>query len=103
MIDITPVVKLLAIVIATVVTCVLVPYLKTRLDSTRLAELQSWVKIAVQAAEQIFKESGKGADKKAYVVAFLESKGFTLDVGSVDAMIEAAVLELHEIQDSLLW
>ena len=40
--------------------------------------------------------SGRGAEKKAYVVQFLQEKGFTIDPDSLDKLIEAAVFNLPE-------
>ena len=55
-----------------------------------------WVTVAVEAAEQLYVGSGRGAEKKAYVVQFLQEKGFTLDPDSLDKLIEAAVFNLPE-------
>ncbi len=95
MTNITPVVEAVLALLAAVVSCFLVPYIKSKYGAQKLAEIQKWVRIAVEAAEQIFKESGLGEQKKAYVLEFLSSKGFTLDADSVDKMIEAAVLALN--------
>lgn len=54
-----------------------------------------WVKIAVVAAEQLYKGSDRGEEKKAYVLDWLNKQGITIDADKLDAMIEAAV---HEIQ-----
>jgi N-acetyl-anhydromuramyl-L-alanine amidase AmpD len=54
------------------------------------------VNIAVQAAEQIYNGRGRGAEKKAYVLEFLRSKGYTLDMESVENLIEAAVFALQK-------
>lgn len=50
--------------------------------------------IAVSAAEQIYTSSGKGTAKKQYVLEFLNSKGFTVDMDSLDKLIESAVYAL---------
>lgn len=94
MIDLTQVV-IAAIGLATVVlTIVIFPYVKQKVSSEKLTEIQTWVSIAVRAAEMIFVGTGRGEEKKAYVVEFLNSKGFTIDMASIDAMIESAVLTL---------
>ena len=53
------------------------------------------MKIAVAAAEQLYKGAGRGAEKKAYVLEFLKKNGFTIDMDAIDAMIEAAVQQLN--------
>ena len=54
-----------------------------------------WVKIAVKAAEMLYAGQGRGEEKKTYVIEFLNSKGYTLDISSIENMIEAAVLEIQ--------
>ena len=53
---------------------------------------------AVRAAEQIF-GGEKGKEKKAYAIklveAYLAQLGVKLDIGTIDAAIEAAVLEMN--------
>ena len=41
------------------------------------------------------KTTARGQEKKEYVLAFLNSKGYKLDTESIDNMIEAAVLKLQ--------
>lgn len=54
------------------------------------------MRIAVAAAEQLWKGSEKaGAEKKQYVIEFLKSKGLTVDFEELDAMIEAEVYSLY--------
>lgn len=78
------------------VTMYVIPWIKTKVSAEELTEIIKWVKIAVQAAEMIYKESGMGEKKKAYVKTFLEDKGIKYDERQIDSMIESAVLELKE-------
>lgn len=98
MIDLTPILQAVIGVIAVVITVYFIPWLKKKLSVEQQAELAEWVSIAVTAAEQLYTGSGRGAEKKAYVLAFLEAKGYAVDTGSltdsIDALIEAAVYEL---------
>jgi len=103
MIDLTEVIVALIGLVSVVVSTVLVPYLKQKKTAEELAQIsetlvqiQFWVDIGVQAAEMIFIGSGRGEEKKAYVIEFLNSKGFTIDPESIDAMIEASVLKLQQ-------
>ena len=72
----------------------LIPYIKTKVTAEQLETIKFWVNIAVEAAEMIYVGTGRGEEKKAYVVEFLNSKGFHLDTAEIDNIIEAAVLEL---------
>lgn len=92
--DITPIVEAVVAVVCAVVTCVLIPYIKSKTTTEQQKEINAWVKIAVSAAEQIYTGSGRGEEKKAYVLEWLRSHGVTVDDEKLDAMIEAAVYEL---------
>lgn len=95
MTDLTPIVNAVIALIAAIVTTFLIPWIKSKIDAAKLAQIVEWVGIAVRAAEQIYNESGMGEKKKQYVLDFLASKGFTLDPDSINAMIEAAVKNLN--------
>lgn len=44
----------------------------------------------------IYNGAGHGAEKKAYVLEYLNSKGYKLDSDTIDNLIESAVLELKK-------
>ena len=91
-----PIIEAAGLLFATVITCVLVPYIKSKTTSEQQKEINAWVKIAVAAAEQIYAGSGRGEEKKAYVLEWLRAHGVTVDDEKLDAMIEAAVYELSQ-------
>ena len=78
------------------VTTFVVPYIKSKVSAEDLAEIVKWVKIAVEAAEMIFKESGMGEKKKEYVKILLKSYGIKYNPAQINALIESAVLELKK-------
>lgn len=94
MVDLTQVVVAVLTLVFSLVSAFLIPYLKTKVNGEQLKTIKFWVNIAVEAAEMIYVGTGKGAEKKAYVVDFLNKKGFHLDTAEIDNIIEAAVLEL---------
>lgn len=96
MIDLTPVTEAVIALIVAVITAFVIPWLKGKISTDKLEQIKLWVTVAVEAAEQIYKGSGRGEEKKAYVVQFLQEKGFTLDPDSLDKLIEAAVFNLPE-------
>jgi hypothetical protein len=93
MIDITPIINALILLVGTIITIFVVPYLKQKFDNGKLAEIEEWVEIAVTAAEQYF-GSSHGREKKEFVVEFLRNKGFKIDLDSLDKMIEYTVYKL---------
>ena len=96
MIDLTPVMEAVIALIVAVITAFVIPWLKGKISADKLEQIKLWVTVAVEAAEQLYKGSGRGEEKKAYVVQFLQEKGFTPDPDSLDKLIEAAVFNLPE-------
>lgn len=92
--NITPIIEAALLLIAAVFTAVVIPYIKSKTTAQQQTEINAWVKIAVSAAEQIFNGSGRGTEKKAYVLEWLKQRGITVDEAKLDAMIESAVYEL---------
>ena len=83
-------------VLFALVTLYVIPWIKSKVTAEELADIINWVKIAVQAAEMIYKESGMGEIKKAYVKKFLSDKNIHFDEMDIDTLIEGAVLELKQ-------
>lgn len=101
-IDITSIVEAVLALIGAIITVFVIPLLKSKTDAAQLEKIKMWVTVAVEAAEQIYVGSGRGAEKKAYVLEFLKSKGFNLEWDEIDAMIEAAVFNLPEYIEGVL-
>lgn len=57
--------------------------------------VMKWVTIAVKAAEQIYKESGKGKEKFEYVSKWISEK-FKISEEDLKNLIESAVFELNK-------
>ena len=90
----TPFLVAVAALLAAVITAVVIPYIKTKTTTDQQRQINTWVQIAVSAAEQIYNGPGRGEDKKKYVVEWLRQHGVTVDADKLDAMIEAAVYDL---------
>lgn len=96
MIDLTPIMEAIIALVVAVITAFVIPWLKGKIDADKLEQIELWVTVAVEAAEQLYNGTGRGEEKKAYVVKFLQEKGFTIDPDSLDKLIEAAVFNLPE-------
>lgn len=94
MTDITPIFEALIALATAIITTFLVPYIKEKLDDARFEKLLKWTRIAVEAAEKLFNETGLGENKKAYVLAFLQKHGYSVDIDEIDVLIESAVYEI---------
>lgn len=93
-VDITVVVNTVIALIAAIVSTFLIPWIRSKTTTQQREQLVAWVKIAVAAAEQMFKGYGRGEEKK-YVLEFLSQNGFSINEASVNVAIEAAVKQLN--------
>lgn len=84
--------------IGAVITYIIVPYFKSKTTKEQRESIAFWVRVAVNAAEQIYDEKGQGKVKKEYVIKFLSDKGITLTLEQLDVLIEAAVYELNKMK-----
>ena len=94
MTDITPIIEAVFALLAAIITAVVIPYIKNRTTAQQQAEINAWVRIAVTAAEQVYKGTGRGEEKKAFVLEWLKSHGVTVDMEKLDALIESAVYDM---------
>ena len=81
-----------------VLTGVIIPLIKSKLDTDKLKKAQFIVREAVKAAEQIF-EHGDNDRKYEYVVACLEKAGIKLKKETVEMFIESAVRAMKEFAE----
>lgn len=94
--NITPIAEAVFALIGVVITVIVIPYIKSKTTAQQQAEINAWVKIAVAAAEQIYQGAGRGEEKKAYVLEWLEEHGIVVDEDRIDALVEAAVYEINQ-------
>ena len=85
-------------IVSIVLTGVIIPLIKSKLDTDKLKKAQFIVREAVQAAEQIF-EHGDNDRKYEYVVACLEKAGIKLKKETVEMFIESAVRAMKEFAE----
>ena len=88
--DWTQIILAVIALIGTVITTLLVPYIKTKLDQAKaslsneqLDTLMYWVRTFINAAEEIFTAKGSGADKTDFVIERLRAMGLTFDEDTV--------------------
>lgn len=89
------------IVLATfIITRYLVPWLKAQIENSEYKWMATIVEDAVKYAEQTIRESGKGEEKKALVLEFIQNqltiKGIKVTDEQLDALIESAVFGLKK-------
>ena len=91
MIDLTPIITAVLTLIISLISAFLIPYIKAKTTDEQFKTIKLWVQVAVQAAEMLYVGSGRGEEKKKYVLDFLNSK-------EIDNLIESAVLELKQAE-----
>lgn len=86
-------------VLGAIVTYFIVPFLKAKIGNEKFNQYKEWAILGVKAAEMIWVETGHGADKKAYVVDFLNKlfnkNKVVITEEQINVLIEAAVQELN--------
>ena len=93
-IDWTPIFTGFISLLMTVITCVLIPWIKAKLTSEQQAILKAVIRSGVYAAEQIFGTNGIGEEKKQFVLNYLKEKGINVDSQEVLVLLENCVKEL---------
>ena len=88
--------------VSVVITGIVIPLIRAKVSKTDLEKALVIADIAVKAAEQIYKESGKGPIKKKYVIDYLKKSGLDLSDEEINALIEATVKELNLWQAELV-
>lgn len=94
--NITTIIEAVITLIIAVFTAFIIPFIKSKTTVQQQAALMALVRIAVSAAEQLYRGSGLGKQKKDYVISWLDAHGLTVDAEKLDAMIESAVYELRK-------
>lgn len=93
MFDVTNIVEALFWLIVAIITTFVIPYVRSKTTESQQTAIKNWVSIAVTAAEQIYKGSCRGQEKKEYVLNWLTAHRIKIDAAKIDAIIEAAVYE----------
>lgn len=86
--DITTIIQAVIALAAAVITTFIVPWIKSKTTAEQRTRLTAWVKIAVAAAEQIYKGSSRGEEKKQYVIDFLNKNGISFNEDIVNAAVK---------------
>jgi hypothetical protein len=89
-------------VLMAIVTYFVLPLLKAKIGAANIANIEKWIIYAVECAEMIYKnETGKGLDKKKYVVDFIDnmfnSKKVVISKEQINVIIEAVLAELNGV------
>lgn len=85
-------------VFGAIITGLVIPYLKEKIGSEKLAKFEYWANLAVKAAEMLWTEAGCGEDKKKYVVDFLNDmfnkNKVVITEQQIEILVESAVKQM---------
>jgi hypothetical protein len=87
MIDLTEIVTAALGLLAALITAYVLPWIKAKLGAQKYENAMMVTRTLVEAAEQIFKGPGRGAEKVAYVQRQLAARGITFDKDAVEAAV----------------
>jgi hypothetical protein len=96
--DLTDLLKALIGLLATWITTRVIPWIKAKTTQRKYDFLMDAIGVGVQAAEGMYK-SGEGAKKMAYVLAYLNRKGFTVDETEIESMVYALFNQYKPTQE----
>ena len=100
LVDITPIIEIVITLLGTIVTIVVVPWLKSKLDSNQWNNLNEYAVVFVKTAEMIFRGTNLGKDKKKWVIeklkAIAEEHHLKFSADAIESAIENAVKNMND-------
>ena len=85
-INLTPIFQALIVLLASLITYKLVPYIKARTTAKQQSTMHALYKTLVFAAEQLY-GAGHGSEKFRYVQNKLAEKGYDIDADMIEATV----------------
>lgn len=94
----TEIIKLIAIIIVILLTRIALPIFKQFVEDYKLDGVYNIMDTLVRSAELYFKGSGRGEEKKKWVILktkeYLSKKGINLTEDDISDILEAAVYDM---------
>lgn len=85
-------------ILGAIITGFVIPFIKEKIGAEKLAKYEYWATLAVQAAEMMWTESGRGKEKKQYVVDFLNDmfnkNKIVITEQQIEILVESAVKQM---------
>lgn len=100
LIDITPIIEIVITLLGAIITFMIIPWIKSKLDSNQWNNLNEYAAVFVKCAEMIFKGTNLGKDKKKWVIekltAIAEEHNLKFSAEAIEAALENAVSDMNE-------
>lgn len=85
-------------ILGAIITGFIIPFIKEKIGTEKLAKYEEWATLAVKCAEMVFNEQGMGESKKEYVVNFLNNmfnkNKIVITPEQINILVESAVKEM---------
>lgn len=98
--DLTPILQVAIVLIGTIITSFLVPWIKSKVTQEQWWIIQDITKVAVSAAEILYKGSGRGEEKLEYVMTYIKEfcseKGIYFNDDAIRQTIENMVKKMND-------
>ena len=91
--------KVIIPILGIIITGLIIPFIMQKTTKEQRDNICFWVKVAVNAAEQMQDAGLISIPKKEYVLGFIGNKGFNIPEQELDTLIEAEVKELNIVQN----
>lgn len=92
--DITEIMVGIISLLGIVLTGIIIPLVKAKLNETQLNKLNYWMEVLIAAAETHYQGQAMGEKKKEWVLAQLKNVGLNFDESIVSAAIDGLCREL---------
>ncbi len=98
-INITEILGIVITLIGAIVTYLVIPYIKSKTTKAQYDNIIEWITTAVKAYEVIYKESGKGSEKRQDVIDYIVKKAtkanIKIDLEDISLVIEKVWKEMQ--------
>ena len=96
--DLTPILQIVIVLIGTIITSFLIPWIKSKTTQEQWWTVQNIAKVAVYAAEVLYKGSGRGQEKLEYVMTYIKEfcseKGIYFNNDAIRQTVENMVRKM---------
>lgn len=98
--DLTPIIQIVIILISTIITSFLIPWIKSKATQEQWWIVQDIAQVAVYAAEVLYKGSGRGEEKLKYVMTYIKEfcseKGIYFNDDAIRQTVENMVKKMND-------
>ena len=92
---ITTIVELVVLIVAALVGRYVIPFIKTKVDMSKLALITEWALKFVKAAENMLTGSSRGEEKRNQVTAWLKEKADEIGIELTEAQIRTLLEDAY--------